>query len=141
MLGALDHVGYLVNDLDGAIAQFERLLGAAVSRRFERPQYSLLGAYLGPGEGSIELFTFTEADLLASRLGDSAVLLDHVAYEVADIDATARAMRDQGVRFCGPDLRAELVEPALLGTARHLWTDPQTCCGQMIQLLEREGPA
>lgn len=135
MLGTLDHVGYLVEDLEGAIADFAGTLGLDVARRFERPQYSLLGAYLGAGE--VELFTYTDVDLRARRLGGATSRLDHLAYEVADIAATARVLSAAGVRFCGPDLRAELSEPVDLGGVLHLWTVPETSCGQTLQLLQR----
>jgi len=36
MLDTLDHVGYLVEDLEGAIADFAETLGLDVVRRFEQ---------------------------------------------------------------------------------------------------------
>ena len=140
MLGTLDHVGYLARDLTAAIADFSARLGLEVVRRFERPQYSLVGAYMGAGTGETELFTFTDAELLATRLQGADVRLDHVAYAVADIDATARTLQAAGVRFAGPDLRGELLEPVDLGGVRHLWTVPETSCGQCLQLLQHESP-
>jgi catechol 2,3-dioxygenase-like lactoylglutathione lyase family enzyme len=137
MIGTLDHVGYLVGDLDAAVAEFVSVLGLAVVRRFERPEFSVRGVYLGPGEGSVELFTFTDEALLAERLGQARVLLDHVAYAVSDIDAVAARMSAAGVRFAGPDLRGELHEPVDLGGVRHLWTVPESSGGAAIQLLQR----
>ena len=137
MLGTLNHVGYLAADLDAAVERFVEVLGLSVVRRFERAAFSLQGVYLGPGEGTVELFTFTEPALLAARLGDAEVSLDHVAYEVADIDTVASEMRSQGVRFTGPDLRGELGEAVDLGGVRHLWTLPETSCGACIQLMQR----
>jgi hypothetical protein len=66
-----------------------------------------------------------------------ALLLDHVAYAVSDIDRSARELSAAGVRFSGPDLRGELREPVDLGGVRYLWTIPQTSCGGSIQLLQR----
>jgi methylmalonyl-CoA/ethylmalonyl-CoA epimerase len=137
MLGALDHVGYLAADLEAAVAEFQTLFDLPVARRFERPQFDLQGVYLGSGEGHVELFTFTAEELLERRLGAARVRLDHVAYLVADIDATAAGLRSAGVRFCGPDMRAELHQPVDLGGVRHLWTLPETSLGQAIQLMQR----
>jgi catechol 2,3-dioxygenase-like lactoylglutathione lyase family enzyme len=137
MLGPVDHVGYLARDLDAAVGGLVDTLELPVVRRFERPQFALLGVYLGPGEGSIEIFTFTDSELLDDRLRGSRLLLDHVAYAVADIDAVAARMRAAGVRFAGPDLRGELEEPVDLGGVRHLWTIPETACGQSLQLMQR----
>jgi catechol 2,3-dioxygenase-like lactoylglutathione lyase family enzyme len=133
----VDHVGYLARDLEEAVAEVAALLGVEITRRFERPEFSVVGVYLGSGEGSIEVFSFTEPELQSQRLRGERLLLDHVAYAVKDIDAVAAAMRHSGVRFSGPDLRGELEEPVALGGARHLWTIPQTSLGQSIQLLQR----
>ena len=142
MLGELDHVGYLTRNLEDSVAEVVERLGVSVVRRFERPRFALLGVYLGPGEGNIELFTFTEPKLLEDRLRGvaaegSAMLLDHVAYAVADIEASAAALRAAGVSFCGPDQREELPGPVDLGGVRHLWTVPRTSAGASIQLLQR----
>jgi len=137
MFGALDHVGYLAGDLDAAVEEHVSVLGLDVVRRFERPEFSVQGVYLGPGEGSVELFTFTDPALLAERLGEERVVLDHVAYAVPDIDAVAARMRAAGVRFSGPDLRGELQEAVDLGGVRHLWTVPESSCGAAIQLMQR----
>ena len=137
MLGPIHHVGYLALDLEAAIRDFTNTFGLRVVRRFDRPQFSLLGAYLGTKEASrIEVFTFTDGHLLDRRLAGSSLLLDHVAFEVDDIDATALAMRQAGVRFSGPDFRDEVQEPIKLGHIRHLWTFPETSGGQSIQILQ-----
>jgi catechol 2,3-dioxygenase-like lactoylglutathione lyase family enzyme len=139
MLGPVHHVGYLARDLDGAAERFASRFSLAVIRRFERPQFALRGVYLGAPDGDVELFSFTEPELLERRLGDSDLLLDHVAYTVADIAAVAARMGAEGVRFCGPDMREELTEPVDLGGTLHLWTVPETCWGQSLQLLGPSG--
>jgi catechol 2,3-dioxygenase-like lactoylglutathione lyase family enzyme len=135
MLGELDHVGYLAADLEASVAEVESLFALAVTRRFERPQFSLLGVYMGSAS-QVELFSFTDGELNERRLGAGRLRLDHVAYRVEDIDEAAAAMHRAGVRFAGPDLRAELHAPVELGGARHLWTLPETSAGQMIQLMQ-----
>jgi hypothetical protein len=119
------------------VAEFTELLGASIVRRFERPQYSLQGVYLGSGHGDIEIYNFTDPELNRARLGDASLRLDHVAYEVTDIEACAAAMRRGGVRFSGPDLREELHQAVDLGGVLHLWTMPESCLGQFLQLMQR----
>jgi catechol 2,3-dioxygenase-like lactoylglutathione lyase family enzyme len=136
MLGTIDHVGYLTSDLEGSIADFQRRLGVEVVRRFERPQFSLLGAYLGSGSGELELFAFSDPELQAQRLAGREFFLDHVAYRVPDIGALQARMAAEGVRFSGPDLRGEVTEPFDLSGALHLWTVPETCGGQALQLIQ-----
>lgn len=137
MLDKLDHVGYLARDLEGAVGEFCARLGIENVRRFERPQLGLLGAYIGAGSGSIEIFSFTDPELQEEILGSHEVLLDHVAFEVEDIAATEASMRSTGVRFCKPDQREKLSEPIELGGILHLWTRRETTCGQSMQLLQR----
>ncbi len=142
VLGPLDHVGYLVLDLDAALAEWKQRFALEIVRPVELPQYSILGHYLGQGSGSVELFTITDERLLEERLGGHSILLDHAAYEVGDLDAVAAAMHERGVRFTGPDRREEVREPIVLGGGvRHLWTVPDTSCGQSLQLLQRSDEA
>lgn len=137
MLDTLDHVGYLARDLDAGVAELCARLGIEGVRRFERPQLGLLGAYIGAGSGSIEVFSFTDPDLGDEILGSHDMLLDHVAFEVSDITATEARMRGAGVLFCKPDQREELLAPIDLGGILHLWTRRESTCGQSIQLLQR----
>jgi catechol 2,3-dioxygenase-like lactoylglutathione lyase family enzyme len=137
MLGRIDHVGYLTDDLERGISVFAERFGADIVRRFERPQFSLQGAYLGADGGNVEVFTFSEPELLRARLGEHGLVLDHVAHEVEDIRAVQAALASTGTRFSGPDLRGELAEPVDLGGVLHLWTAPQTSDGVALQLMQR----
>jgi catechol 2,3-dioxygenase-like lactoylglutathione lyase family enzyme len=137
VLGRVDHVGYLVEQLEWGVASFSERLGVPVVRRFERPQFALEGAYLGAGHGDIEVFTFTDPELLDARLDGRKMLLDHVAHEVEDIASLAASLRRGGVRFSGPDLRGELTEAVDLGGVLHLWTVPDSCDGVSLQLMQR----
>jgi catechol 2,3-dioxygenase-like lactoylglutathione lyase family enzyme len=137
VLGKIDHVGYLVRDLEGAVAEWVGRFGLEVVRPVVLPQFSIMGHYLGEGSGSVELFTLTDEALLSERLGDEQIVLDHAAFEVSNIDALARDWHERGVRFCGPDRRERVREPIPLGGIRHLWTVPSTSGGQSLQLLQR----
>ena len=133
---SVHHVGYLAGDVERAAAQIGSQLGLEVTRRFERPQYSLTGVYLGVGPANIEVFSFTDQCLVEPRLGDRLLLLDHVAYAVADIRRVAARMCEQGARFTGPDGRAEITEPIDLDGVLHMWTDAGSADGLAIQLVQ-----
>jgi catechol 2,3-dioxygenase-like lactoylglutathione lyase family enzyme len=124
----IDHVGYLVRDLDAGVELVTHAFGQEVTREVDRPQWSLLGYYVGP----VEVFTFRDPELLEERLGVGVdAKLDHVAHAVDDIrEAMARL---PGARFSGPDLRDEAHEPFDLTTALHIWT---VVDGLGIQLME-----
>ena len=123
----LDHVGYLVRDLERATADATRRFATDVTRTVDRPQWSLFGYYVG----QIEVFTFTDPQLLDERLGDVDARLDHVAWAVEDIEAAMA--RFEGARWSGPDLREAAAEPFDLGGALHAWT---VVDGLGLQLIE-----
>ena len=112
----LDHIGYLVRDLDAGLQLAKALTGRDVDREVDRPQWSLYGWYVG----QIEVFTFRDPGLLDERLAGEAAKLDHIAYAVEDIRAAMAAL--SGARWSGPDLQEEATEPFDLTTAQHIWT-------------------
>lgn len=130
------HVGYLASDVESAAAELGARLGLEITRRFERPQYSLFGVCLGLGLGNIEVFSFSDPALVTHRLTDGPILLEHVAYAVTDIRRVAAEMRERGVRFFGPDRREEALEPIDLGGVLHLWTSPADATGLSMQLVQ-----
>jgi catechol 2,3-dioxygenase-like lactoylglutathione lyase family enzyme len=124
----IDHIGYLVRDLDRGLELARSLTGGDVEREVDRPQWSLFGYYAG----QVEVFTFRDAELLDARLGaDVEAKLDHLAYAVDDIH-TAMAQLP-AARWSGPDLREEATEPFDLGSALHIWT---VVDGLGLQLLQ-----
>ena len=123
----IDHVGYLVRDLDAAVDRMTRGFATEVTREVDRPQWTLFGYYVG----QLEIFTFTDPQLLDERLGDEEERLDHVAWRVDDIEAAMA--RFDGARWSGPDLRETVTEPFLLGDTRHIWTAG-------LQLIEHARP-
>jgi len=124
----IDHVGYLVRDLDRGLELARRLTGGDVDREVDRPQWSLFGYYVG----QIEVFTFRDSELLDARLGEGVeTRLDHIAYAVDDL--RAEMARFPAARWSGPDLRDAVTEPFDLGTAFHVWT---VVDGLGLQLLQ-----
>lgn len=124
----IDHVGYLVRDLDRGLELARSLTGGDVDREVDRPQWSLFGYYVGP----VEVFTFRDPELLDARLGRGVdAVLDHVAYVVDDIRAAMAQL--PAARWSGPDLRGGVTEPFDLVTALHIWT---VVDGLGLQLLQ-----
>jgi catechol 2,3-dioxygenase-like lactoylglutathione lyase family enzyme len=125
----IDHVGYLVRDLDAGLELARALTGLDPDREVDRPQWSLFGYYVG----AVEVFTFTEPELLEERLGGAAAKLDHVAWAVDDIRAAMARLPE--ARWSGPDLRGEAPEPFALTTALHIWTVVDGLGLQLMQYL------
>jgi catechol 2,3-dioxygenase-like lactoylglutathione lyase family enzyme len=125
----LDHVGYLVRDLDAGVELVRRISGGDIDREVDRPQWSLFGYYVG----QIEVFTFRDPALLDERLGPADAQLDHVAEKVDDIRAAMARL--PGARFSGPDLRDTVAEPFDLGPALHIWTVVDELGLQLIEYM------
>ena len=136
LFGEFDHVGYLVRELDAAVAQAQRALGLPLVRTVELPQYGIAAAFLGEGRGTLEIFTIDEAQLREPRLGTDEQRIDHLAFRVEDLDAVAATLRAGGARFSGPDRRGEVPGPLELGGLRQLWTLPASTAGFAVQLIE-----
>ena len=137
MVGEIDHVAYLTDDLEAGIEALRPIAGGEVARRFELPQFALVGAYLARGgQSDLEIFTFTRPDLVGRRRGPDRLTLDHVAFRVDDIVETMRTMRAAGVRFAGADLEGEVSDPFVLASGRHAWTLPADPRGPVFQLIQ-----
>jgi len=136
VFGDFDHVGLFVLDLDGAVAEARATLGLEIARTAALTDYSIDAVFLGPGNGTLEIFTCTDPVLRDARLDGRDRRLDHIAFRVEGLDALGAMLRAAGARFTGPDRREEITEPISLGPARHLWTMPDTTGGVALQLIE-----
>jgi len=130
-----DHVGVLVPDLEQAKAFARDVLGLGEpAAEFTAPEHGLAGAFFGLGAGRLELFTLEEPGdrLPAGQLA----AIDHVAVQVADLDAEQERLAAAGVSFTGPSTADEVSEPIDLRGSRHLWTAPQSSGGYRLQIIE-----
>jgi catechol 2,3-dioxygenase-like lactoylglutathione lyase family enzyme len=137
VFGRFDHVGLIVADLDDAVARARESLGLPIARTSTIERYGLEAVFLGEGTGTLEIFTFADPEILTGRLEGAATRLDHVAFEVDDLEGLSATLRATGVSFAGPDRRDEALEPIVFGPVLNLWTRPETAGGMAIQLLER----
>jgi len=140
LFGAFDHAGFLVRDLDAAVARAQRAFGLPLARTLELEQYGISAVFLGEDRGTLEIFTLADAQLRETRLGSDEQRIDHLAFRVTDIDAIAAALRAGGARFSGPDRRGEEPGPIELGGSRHIWTLPESTAGLALQLIEAPAP-
>ena len=100
------------------------------------PAYGIEAHFMGPGTGTLEIFTFTDAEILDGRLEGRERRLDHVAFRVEGLDALLATLRASGARFCTPDRSQELAEPIEVGPNRQIWTVPESTGGLALQLNE-----
>ena len=100
MFARIDHVGVAVEDLDDALARYERDLDLALVHREVIEEQGVEAALLDVGENHIELLAPLGPDTTVGRfLARRGPGLHHVAYQTTDIAAELERLRASGVRL------------------------------------------
>jgi methylmalonyl-CoA/ethylmalonyl-CoA epimerase len=96
----IDHIGVAVDDLDAAIALHETTYGMALVHREVIEQQGVEAVLLDVGENHVELLRPLADDTPVGKfLAGRGPGLHHVAYQVADIEATLAALKESGARL------------------------------------------
>lgn len=100
MFARIDHVGVAVEDLDAALALYERDYDMQLVHREIVEEQGVEAALLDVGENHVELLAPTAEDTpvgkFLSRRGPG---LHHVAYQTGDITAELERLKASGVRL------------------------------------------
>ena len=133
MLDRIDHIGVAVEDLEGAIELYEQKLGMPLVHRETVAEQGVEAVLLDVGDGHVELLRPLGDDTAVGKfLAKKGPGLHHVAYAVADIEATLASLKENGVElidetprtgirqsrvaFCHPkstgSVLTEIVQPA-----------------------------
>ena len=100
MLGAIDHTGIAVADLEQSLAFYRDVLGMPLVHREALPDQGVDAALLDIGDGHVELIAPLGPDTGVARfLEQRGPGLHHVAYRVDDIEATLASLSAAGVRL------------------------------------------
>lgn len=100
MFGRIDHIGVAVADLDAAIELHVGVYGLELVHRETIAEQGVEAVLLDVGENHVELLAPLHDDTPVGRyLAKHGPGLHHVAYQVGDIEATLRMLRDSGVRL------------------------------------------
>ncbi len=100
MLSAIDHVGVAVSDIDAALALYRDALGMALVHRETVSEQGVDAALLDVGDGHVELLAPLGPETTVGKfLARNGAGLHHVAYRVADVQATLDAARAAGLRL------------------------------------------
>jgi len=96
----INHIGIAVHSLDASIPFYRDQLGMKFEGMEEVPDQQVRVAFLQVGESRIELLEPTsENSPVAKYLEKKGEGIHHIAYEVEDIAATLKTMKEQGVRL------------------------------------------
>src|SRR5690242_16135033 len=125
MIDTINHVGYWTDDLAAGI-NFYRVAFGAELREELRDDDGTRYAFLAVGTATIELI---EPGDKAALAGQSGLLLNHLAFQVPDLDAALRDLAARGVRPASP-------APGVAHDGlRYISLDPGTTAGTPIQLV------
>jgi methylmalonyl-CoA/ethylmalonyl-CoA epimerase len=107
LFARVDHIGVAVEDLDAAIALHERDYGMALVHREVIDEQGVEAVLLDVGENHVELLRPLGGETPVGRfLSKRGPGLHHVAYQVADVQATLTTLRERGLRLIDEQPRA-----------------------------------
>jgi methylmalonyl-CoA/ethylmalonyl-CoA epimerase len=105
----IHHLGVAVDDLDAALATYERLFGAELEHREVVPDQGVEAASLRVGESRVELLAATGDDTPVGRfLAKRGPGMHHVAYEVDDLRGTLASLAAHGAELIDEEPRPGL---------------------------------
>jgi methylmalonyl-CoA/ethylmalonyl-CoA epimerase len=100
MFARVDHIGVAVEDLDAAIALHAETYEMELVHREVVEEQGVEAVLLDVGEGHVELLRPLSDETPVGRfLAKRGPGLHHVAYQVADVQATLSALRERGLRL------------------------------------------
>ena len=100
MLARIDHIGVAVEDLDAALALYERGLEIELVHRETVTEQGVEAVLLDVGENHVELLAPLGPDTPVGKfLAKKGPGLHHVAYQTADIDAELARLKEAGLRL------------------------------------------
>lgn len=131
MFGRIDHIGIAVEELDTAIALHEGAYAMEVVHRETVAEQGVEAVLLDVGENHVELLAPLGPDTPVGRfLAKKGPGLHHVAYQVADIDATLDELRAAGLRLIDETPRTGI------RSSRVAFLHPSATGGVLTEIVE-----
>ncbi len=127
----IEHIGIAVSNLEESIKTWEILLNTACYKREEVASQKVDTAFFKVGESKIELLGATAPDsVIATYIEKKGQGMHHVAYEVEDIRAEMKRLKDAGFH---------LLQDEPTSGADHKWVafvHPKTTNGVLVELCQ-----
>jgi len=134
MFGRIDHIGVAVEDLDAAIALYERSFEMELAHRETVESQGVEAVLLDVGDGHVELLRplgpETAVGKFLARKGEG---LHHVAYAVDDIDATLGELAAAGLELIDSEARTGIRD------SRVAFLHPRATGGVLTEIVEPAG--
>ena len=132
MINGLAHIGIAVKDLDEALEIYERILGLEVEKIRIVEEQKVKMAFLLAGEIRIELLEPTDEEGPVARFIEKrGEGVHHIAFTVADIEASLLEMKNKGIMLVDekPRIGAEGYKIAFL--------HPKSIKNVLVELCEK----
>jgi methylmalonyl-CoA/ethylmalonyl-CoA epimerase len=127
---AIHHLGVAVDDLDEAVATYERFFGAQLEHRETVTDQGVEAASLRVGESRVELLASLGAETpIGKFLAKRGPGMHHVAYEVDDIRSSLAELTGAGAELIDPEPR-----PGLFGL-QVAFVHPDSVHGVLAELV------
>ena len=131
MFGRIDHIGVATDDLEGALALYEKTLGMPLAHRETVESQGVEAALLDVGEGHVELLRPLGPDTPVGKyLEKRGPGLHHVAYAVGDIDDVLGRLKDAGVELIDSEPRIGIRD------SRVAFVHPRSTGGVLTEIVE-----
>jgi methylmalonyl-CoA/ethylmalonyl-CoA epimerase len=119
----IDHIGVAVEDLDAALALYERDYAMTLVHRETVTEQGVEAALVDVGENHVELLAPIAPDTPVGKfLAKKGPGMHHVAYQVDDIESALAALKEAGLRLIDEtprtgirDSRVAFLHPATAG--------------------------
>lgn len=131
MLKKIYHLGYAVHDITAATRFYEEHFGARVGEPEEVEEQGIVAAMFAVGESKIELLKPTRPDSPVSKyLEKRGEGFHHVAFQVDDLEAALRKLKESGVDLIDEEPRVGA------GGTRMAFVHPRDAHGVLTELVE-----
>jgi methylmalonyl-CoA/ethylmalonyl-CoA epimerase len=131
VFGRIDHIGVAVEDLDAAIALYEKSFEMALAHRETVESQGVEAVLLDVGEGHFELLSPLSPETPVGKYLDKrGPGLHHVAYAVADIDDVISRLKEAGVEMIDSEPRQGIRD------SRVAFVHPRSTGGVLTEIVE-----
>jgi methylmalonyl-CoA/ethylmalonyl-CoA epimerase len=127
----IDHIGIAVKDLEAAVKIYEKLLNTPCYKRETVESEKVETAFFQTGESKVELLGASSPDsVIATYIEKKGEGMHHVAFEVDDIEAELKRLRNEGFTI--------LNEKPKTGADNKLvaFVHPKDNCGVLVELCQ-----
>jgi len=126
----IHHLGVAVDDLDGAVHTYERLLGASLEHRETMLEQGVEAAAMRVGDDRVELLgSLGDETPVGKFLAKRGPGMHHVAYDVDDLPAALGELAAEGAELVDAEPR-----PGLYGM-QVAFIHPDSVHGVLVELV------